>query len=146
MPNLYDFVLEEILKACEIACIKDFIENLPQGFNTKLYNSGGGMSGGQLQSISIARAILKNANILLLDEITSALDSITAKRIINNIDEFLGSKTIIIISHNLSYIKNANIIYTLKNGKIFEKGNHKSLMKNRKEYYNLWCNQNEKVN
>lgn len=137
---------EEILKACEIACIRDFIEKLPQGLNTKLYNSGGGLSGGQLQRISIARAILKNANILLLDEVTSALDSITAKKIINNIDEFLGRKTIIVISHNLSYIKNANIIYTLKNGEICEKGSHEGLLKNKKEYYNLWYNQNEKIN
>ncbi|MCG2101156.1 peptidase domain-containing ABC transporter [Staphylococcus epidermidis] len=137
---------EEIMKACEIACIKSFIEDLPQGLDTKMYNGGNGLSGGQLQRISIARALLKNSDIILLDEITSALDSVTAQKIISNIDRLIGHKTIIIISHNLSYIKNADIIYTLKKGSICEHGKHSELLENKKEYYHLWYSQNGNSN
>ena len=134
------------MKACEIACIKSFIEDLPQGLDTKMYNGGNGLSGGQLQRISIARALLKNSDIILLDEITSALDSVTAQKIISNIDRLIGHKTIIIISHNLSYIKNADIIYTLKKGSICEHGKHSELLENKKEYYHLWYSQNGNSN
>lgn len=131
----------DIYKACKIVCAYDFIINLPQKLDTQLHNGGSNLSGGQLQRIALARAILKDSDILLLDEATSSLDASTEKNILENIDLHLSSKTIILITHKLTNVKNADNIYLLKYGQIIEEGTHKSLINKKGEYYNLWKNQ-----
>lgn len=104
-----------------------------------LEKEGSNLSGGQAQRISLARTFLKDPDIYIFDEATSALDSRTEFKIMRHIDNLIQSgKTAIVISHKLSTIQNADVIYTLKNGKIVEKGTHKNLLKNRNEYYKLW--------
>ncbi|MDK9844676.1 peptidase domain-containing ABC transporter [Staphylococcus equorum] len=132
---------EEIYEVCKIVCAYDFINNLPQKLDTQLHSGGANLSGGQLQRIALARAVLKKANILLLDEATSSLDSFTEKKILKNIENELKNKTIILITHKLNNVKNANSIYMIKQGQVVENGNHESLLKNKGEYYKLWINQ-----
>lgn len=131
----------EINRACEIACADDFINELPQKINTQLHNGGSNLSGGQLQRIAIARAILRDTPILILDEATSSLDATIEKNILKNIEKFTESKTIILITHKLSNVTNADKIYLLKHGEIIEQGTHTELVKEKKDYYNLWLNQ-----
>lgn len=99
------------------------------------------MSGGQLQRIALARALLKDSDILLLDEATSSLDASTEREILSNIENHSIDKTIILITHKLNNVKNANNIYLLKNGEIIEQGKHEALLDNKREYYKLWANQ-----
>jgi ATP-binding cassette, subfamily B, bacterial len=136
-------VEEKLLHATRIACILDFIETLPMGFNTKIGNSGIELSGGQKQRILIARAVYKNPQYIFFDEATSALDSENEKIIHENLQTFFKGKTVLIIAHRLSTVKNADQIIVLKNGKIVEQGNHASLVNSKKEYYNLVKNQLE---
>ena len=145
-----DFVdsMEDVVKACEYAEIHEFIEGLPQKYETVLEENGKNLSGGQLQRLSIAKALLKKPSILILDEATSALDSITEQKIIKRlktIDFETGFKdgkpTIIMIAHRLSTIKHADQIFVLKNKKIVETGKHEELICNEGEYYELWKNQ-----
>ncbi|WP_193014081.1 peptidase domain-containing ABC transporter [Staphylococcus equorum] len=136
--NISDF---EIYKACEIACADDFVNKLPQKINTQVHNGGSNLSGGQLQRLAIARAILRDTPILILDEATSSLDATIEKNILKKIDNFTERKTIILITHKLSNVTNADEIYLLKHGEIIEQGNHKELLRNKKEYYKLWLNQ-----
>ena len=145
-----DFVdsMEDVVKACEYAEIHEFIEGLPQKYETVLEENGKNLSGGQLQRLSIAKALLKKPSILILDEATSALDSITEQKIIKRlktIDFETGFKdekpTIIMIAHRLSTIKHADQIFVLKDKKIVETGKHEELICNEGEYYELWKNQ-----
>lgn len=130
---------EDIINACQLAEAFDFIQKQPDQFNTMLEKEGSNLSGGQAQRISLARTFLKDPDIYIFDEATSALDSRTEFKIMRHIDNLIQSgKTAIVISHKLSIIQNADVIYTLKNGKIVEKGTHKNLLKNRNEYYKLW--------
>lgn len=131
----------EIYKACKIVCAYDFINNLPQKLDTQLHNGGSNFSGGQLQRIALARALLKDSDILLLDEATSSLDASTEREILSNIENHSRDKTIILITHKLNNVKNANNIYLLKDGEIIEQGKHESLLDNKREYYKLWVNQ-----
>lgn len=131
----------EIYKACKIVCAYDFINNLPQKLDTQLHNGGSNFSGGQLQRLALARALLKDSDILLLDEATSSLDASTEKEILSNIENHSRDKTIILITHKLNNVKNANNIYLLKDGEIIEQGKHESLLDNKREYYKLWVNQ-----
>ncbi|MGJ5682680.1 peptidase domain-containing ABC transporter [Staphylococcus equorum] len=132
---------EEIYKVCKIVCAYDFINDLPLKLDTQLHNGGSNLSGGQLQRIALARAILKDSDILLLDEATSSLDASTEKNILNNIENHCINKTIILITHKLNNVKNADNIYLLKHGEIIEQGKHESLIDNKGEYYELWSNQ-----
>lgn len=132
---------EEILNACRIVCAYDFIDSLPQKLDTQLHNGGSNLSGGQLQRIALARAIIKDSDILLLDEATSSLDASTEKMILENIETKLSDKTIILITHKLNNVKNANNIYFLKHGEVIEQGNHDTLIESKGEYYKLWKNQ-----
>lgn len=145
-----DFVdsMEDVIKACEYAEIHEFIESLPQKYETVLEENGKNLSGGQLQRLSIAKALLKKPSILILDEATSALDSITEQKIIKRlktIDFETGFKdekpTIIMIAHRLSTIKHADQIFVLKDKKVVETGKHEELICNEGEYYELWKNQ-----
>jgi ABC-type bacteriocin/lantibiotic exporter with double-glycine peptidase domain len=135
-----DVTDEEIYEACRISCACDFISRQPQKLDTQLQNGGSNLSGGQLQRISLARAILRDSEILILDEATNSLDAATENEILNNIEKHLINKTIILITHKLSNIKNADNIYVFKYGEIIEQGKHEALLKNKKDYYRLWFN------
>lgn len=129
---------DEIVNACKKADIHDFIMSLPQGYQTVVGERGAILSGGQKQRISIARAILKNAPILLLDEPTSALDIETENNIQDAINAVMEGRTCITIAHRLSTIENADIIMVLKHGKIVETGTHKELMELGQEYTRMY--------
>lgn len=134
---------EKLLRAVEIANIKDFIENLPLAYNTKIGSSGVGMSTGQKQRLLIARAIYKNPDIIFFDEATSALDANNEKVIMENLNQFFKDKTAVVIAHRLSTVKNADQIVVLDKGKIIEKGTHNELINLRGSYFNLVKNQLE---
>ncbi|HFD6459030.1 TPA: ATP-binding cassette domain-containing protein, partial [Staphylococcus aureus] len=142
LGNDKHITMDEIIWACKNAEIHDFIEELPQGYQTTLEADGDNFSGGQLQRLALARLYIKNPEVFILDEVTSALDSTTENKIINNLHSVSKKgKTVIIISHKLSTIEKVDNIYCLKNGRIVEQGNHKQLLSNRSEYYTLWKNQ-----
>lgn len=134
---------EKLNKALETANIKSFVEELPLGLNTKIGASGNGISGGQKQRILIARAVYKNPHFILFDEATSALDAENEKIIHDNLQSFFKGKTVIIVAHRLSTVKNADQIIVLKNGEIVEHGNHQELVSKKADYFNLVKNQLE---
>lgn len=132
---------EEIIEACKKAQIHDFINSLPLRYNTLVEENGSNFSGGQKQRLSIARAILRKPEILIMDEATSNLDSITEKAIEKTIYEFSEGMITIIIAHRLSTIMRCDNIYILENGEIKEKGTHKELLNIQGRYYELWKEQ-----
>ncbi|MDB5141108.1 MAG: peptidase transporter [Mucilaginibacter sp.] len=134
---------ERMQQAVNAANIKEFIESCPLSYTTKIGNNGTGISGGQKQRIFIARAIYKNPSYLFLDEATSNLDANNERKIMENFDQLFKGKTVIVIAHRLSTVKNADQIIVLDNGKIVEKGSHVSLVRNRNCYYQLVKNQLE---
>ncbi len=120
---------EEVIKAAEIACAHEFIMEIPGGYQANAGQGGMRLSGGQRQRISIARAILKNPEILILDEATSALDSVTEMKIHEFIKDFRKNRTTIIIAHRISTIKNSDLINVMSYGEIIESGTHEILIK-----------------
>ncbi len=132
---------QELIHACKQANIYDFIKNLPEGFNSEVGNRGLKLSGGEKQRLSIARALLKNPNILILDEATSSLDSISESLIQDAIENLIKSRTRIIIAHRLSTIMSVDEIVVLKDGSIVEKGTHNELLKNENIYFELYTTQ-----
>jgi ATP-binding cassette subfamily B protein len=134
---------EKLINAVKIANIKEFIENLPLRYNTKIGNEGIGISGGQKQRLLIARAVYKNPSFIFFDEATSALDANNEKTIMENLNIFFKNRTAIIIAHRLSTVKKANQIIVIENGGILEQGSHDELLNNKGAYYNLVKNQLE---
>ncbi|PHS04218.1 MAG: ABC transporter ATP-binding protein [Kordia sp.] len=134
---------EKLIYAVQTANIKEYIDQLPLGFNTKIGQEGVGLSGGQKQRLLLARAVYKNPAFLFLDEATSALDANNEKVIMNNLDTFFKDRTVVVIAHRLSTVKNADQIVVLEEGKIVEIGSHQELVANRKNYFNLVKNQLE---
>ena len=134
---------ERLLKASEIACIKGYIMSLPLKYNTKIGRDGIGLSQGQKQRILIARAVYKNPDYIFLDEATNSLDAKNEHLIVNNLDMFFKGKTVLIVAHRLSTVKNADQIVVLNQGRIAEIGTHESLTAKRGAYYNLVKNQLE---
>lgn len=132
---------EEIIEACKKAQIHDFINSLPLRYNTLVEENGANFSGGQKQRLSIARAILRKPEILIMDEATSNLDSITERAIEKTIHEFSKDITTIIIAHRLSTIMRCDNIYILEKGEVIEKGSHNELIELKGKYYNLWKDQ-----
>lgn len=128
---------ERLYEVLEQVKLKDFVDSLENGLDSFVGDSGSRLSGGQKQKIGIARALLSDAPYIIFDEATSAVDSESEQEIWKCIEELSNTKTLIIISHRLSTIRNSDIIYMLKNGEIFESGNHEKLMKNKKLYYAL---------
>lgn len=133
----------KLQKAVEIANIKEFIERLPKSYNTKIGNEGVGISTGQKQRILIARAVYKDPDFIFFDEATSALDANNERVIMNNLNHFFEGKTVIIIAHRLSTVRNADQIIVLDQGEIVEVGNHQRLVGERNGYYKLVKNQLE---
>ena len=129
----------EIERTCKQANCHEFIKNMEKGYDTDIGENGDSLSGGQRQRLSIARAILKDSPILLLDEATASLDienEIAVKTAILNL--LKKKKTVIMIAHTLSIIKNADKILVVSNGKIIEEGNHEELVLKEGKYYNMW--------
>ncbi len=134
---------ERLLHAVDHANISDFISELPSGFNTVIGNRGVGVSGGQKQRLLIARAVYKNPKYIFLDEATSALDANNEKKIMEKLDEFYKGRTVVVVAHRLSTVKNADQIIVLDQGKIAEIGSHKELTAKKGLYYALVKNQLE---
>ena len=132
---------DQIQSAAKSACIDDFINSLPNGYNTVVGERGLKLSGGEKQRIGIARTILKDASIMLLDESTSSLDYTTEKKILANLKKDKKNSTMIVISHRLSAITDVDKIIVLNFGKIIEQGTHLELMNAEGEYFKLWQNQ-----
>ena len=128
---------EEVKKAAELANCMDFIEKLPDGFNTLIGENGAELSGGERQRISIARAFLKDAPVLILDEISASLDVDNEKKIQDSLNKLIKDKTVIIISHRLKSIENVNKIVVIDEGVVETAGNHDKLIKQSKAYKNL---------
>ncbi len=129
--------------AVEVANIKEFITELPLQYQTQIGMEGTGLSTGQKQRLLIARAVYKNPDFLFFDEATSALDSNNEKTIMENLNKFFKNKTVVVIAHRLSTVKNADQIVVLEHGKIIEKGTHKELVAQRNNYFELVKNQLE---
>ena len=135
--------MQRIIHAAKTANLHDEIEKLPQGYFTKIGAEGVGLSGGQTQRVLIARAVYKNPEFIFFDEATSALDANNEKIIQENLKCFFKDKTVVVIAHRLSTVKQADQIIMLDKGKIVEQGDHISLTQNRAYYYDLVKNQLE---
>ena len=129
---------KEVEDAANSAYCHEFITRLPNGYNTKIGDIGGNLSGGEKQRISIARAILKNAPIVILDEPTAALDTQSEVAVQKAIDKLVEDKTVIVIAHRLSTIAGADNILVVNNGEIVESGTHNELLKEKDKYFSMW--------
>ena len=129
---------DEVKIAAQKAHCHEFISRLPQGYETTVGEIGGNLSGGEKQRISIARAILKDAPIVILDEPTSALDTQSEVAVQNALDELIVNKTVIVIAHRLSTISHANTILVMEDGKVKEQGSHKELVAKKGKYYSMF--------
>lgn len=136
-----DATKEEVIEAAKKAMIHDFIVSLPEGYDTPLGENGVGLSGGQKQRLSIARAFLKDAPIVILDEMTSNVDPINERKIQRAISNLAANRTVLVIAHHLNTIKSADKIVVFKNGKIVEEGKHSELLDNKNLYKKLWDSQ-----
>ncbi len=135
--------VERLEQAARIANIHDYIMSLPLKYNTMIGRDGVGLSQGQKQRILIARAVYKNPSFIFLDEATNALDAKNEKAIVENLNEFYRGRTVVVVAHRLSTVKNADQIIVLDNGKVVETGDHASLIEKQGSYYSLVKNQLE---
>jgi subfamily B ATP-binding cassette protein MsbA len=135
---------EELFKVSSLSFCDEFINNLPNKFDTLIGENGVRLSGGEKQRLSIARAMLKQSSIILLDEATSSLDSETESKIQDALNILTKNKTTIVIAHRLSTILNSNNIYVIDKGKIVDNGNHEALMKKSDLYKNFYEKQIQK--
>ena len=135
--------VERLEQAAKIANIHDYVIGLPLKYNTIIGKDGVGLSQGQKQRILIARAVYKNPDFIFLDEATNSLDAKNERAIVENLDEFYKGRTVVVVAHRLSTVKNADQIIVVDGGKIVETGNHASLIEKRGAYYNLVKNQLE---
>jgi ATP-binding cassette, subfamily B, multidrug efflux pump len=137
-----DASLEMVKKAAKMAEAHEFISMLPDGYDTIIGERGVGLSGGQRQRIALARALLKNPSILILDDTTSAVDMETELRIQKTLKTILKGNTCFIIAHRISSVKEADLILVMENGKVIERGNHKELLAKKGYYFKVFKNQN----
>lgn len=136
-----DATLEEMIEACKLSKANEFIEKLPMRYETILEENGSNLSGGQKQRLAIARALLKKPDVLIMDEATSNLDSITEKAIESTINELSENITTIIIAHRLSTVMRCDRIFVMEDGQIVEEGTHSELLVKQGKYYSLWKGQ-----
>nr|MCR4933652.1 ATP-binding cassette domain-containing protein [Lachnospiraceae bacterium] len=144
--SLYENVLigkpnatrEEVMEALKRAQCEEFLQRLPEGVNTNAGDGGKMLSGGERQRISLARAILKNAPIIVLDEATAFMDPENEEKMNKALDEIMKDKTVLVIAHRLSTIKNADKICVMKDGNIISEGSHSELLNKSEEYKKLW--------
>lgn len=129
---------EEVINAAKLANADHFIRNLPEGYDTVISGNGEGLSQGQRQLLSIARAALYNPPVLILDEATSSIDTRTEQIVQKGMDELMKGRTVFVIAHRLSTIRNSELIMVLDHGRILERGNHDNLIKNKGMYYALY--------
>ena len=138
-----DIDLERLEQAARIANIHEYVMGLPLKYDTQIGRDGVGLSQGQKQRILIARAVYKNPDFIFLDEATNALDAKNERAIVENLDEFYKGRTVVVVAHRLSTVKNADQIIVLDGGRVVETGNHASLIEKKGAYYNLVKNQLE---
>jgi ATP-binding cassette subfamily B protein len=136
-----DATMEEIREACRLACAEDFIEELDEKYETVIGERGIGLSGGQKQRLSIARSLIRDSSILILDDATSALDMETEYRLLKNLHEKHKKATTFIIAHRISAVKNADQILYVEDGRVIEKGTHEQLLQRKGKYYEVYCEQ-----
>jgi ATP-binding cassette subfamily B protein len=136
-----DASFEEIVAAAQAAGADEFIERMPQGYDTLLEENAANLSGGQKQRLSIARSLISNPRILILDEAASALDPESESIFINNLSRIAVGRTVVMISHRLSTLVNAHTILVMQNGKLVDSGPHKELLTRSETYSNLWNQQ-----
>ncbi len=129
--------IAQLHQACRDAEIHDFIESLPDGYNTDVGNKGIALSGGQKQRIAIARALIRDPKILLLDEATSSLDSESEKLVQAAFERAGKGRTMVVVAHRLATIQKADVIFVLGEGKVLEVGNHAQLLRKRGVYYQM---------
>lgn len=129
---------EECVAAAKLANAHDFITRLPDGYNTLLENDGANLSQGQRQLLSIARAAVANAPVMIMDEATSSIDTRTEALVQKGTDELMKGRTVFVIAHRLSTVQNSDVIMVLDHGVIIERGSHKELIAKRGRYYQLY--------
>ncbi len=134
-PNATD---EDVINACKLANAHEFIMMLPKGYNTMLTGNGQELSQGQRQLLSIARVAITNPPVMILDEATSSIDTRTEKIVQDGMDRLMEGRTVFVIAHRLSTVRNAKAIMVMEHGKIIERGNHEDLIKQKGEYYKLY--------
>ena len=134
---------EEVIKAAKLANAHDFISSLPDGYDTVLTADGINLSQGQRQLLSIARAAVADPPVLILDEATSSIDTRTEKLIEQGMDKLMSGRTVFVIAHRLSTVRNANAIMVLEHGEIIERGDHDNLIEQKGRYYQLYTGQFE---
>jgi ATP-binding cassette subfamily B protein len=134
---------EEVRQAARLAGADSFIRHLPEGYETVLSGNGGSLSQGERQLLNIARAACANPPVLILDEATSSIDTRTEKLIEQGMDALMSGRTVFVIAHRLSTVRNAKAIMVLENGEIIERGDHDDLIAQKGRYYQLYTGQAE---
>ena len=138
-----DVDMARVRHAARLACIDTFIDGLPLGYSTLVGSNGTGLSQGQRQRLLIARAIYKDPAFIFLDEATNSLDAGNERRIVDNLADFYRGRTVVVVAHRLSTVKDADNIVVVDNGRIAEQGTHAELTARRGAYYSLVKNQLE---
>ena len=138
-----DATHEDIVRAAKLANADDFITRLPQGYDTPVTGDGANLSQGQRQLLAIARAAVADPPVLILDEATSSIDTRTERLIEKGMDSLMEGRTVFVIAHRLSTVRNANAIMVLEHGEIIEKGSHDDLIAQKGKYYSLYTGQFE---
>lgn len=134
----FDTTLEQVIEAAKTAGLADFIESLPLRYDTVLGERGANLSGGQRQRLAIARTVVRSPDVLIFDEATSHLDTATERAVQESLRTTLSGKTVILVAHRLSTIKDADLIYVLHQGRVVEQGTHHKMMQQRGHYAALW--------
>lgn len=135
--------MDDVINAAKLANAHSFIKRLPNGYDTMLSGDGANLSQGQRQLLAIARAAIANPPVLILDEATSSIDTRTEKLIEKGMDRLMENRTVFVIAHRLSTVRNSNAIMVLDHGEIIERGSHDELLEDKGRYYQLYTGQFE---